>query len=245
MTWVAVATAGAGLLGSFMNKKSGDSAAKNSEAMAKADREFQERMYNQSLQDNRSNQTTDWGKLTWAQDPTTKKWTQENKLAAPEAARLEDFRQIAADRMGAAKGGYKADWNSIGFGHLAKAAGIGQGDTGEAPWMKQKYSSSANDFLRNGQAPGYHPGGANAIPPAYGPTTSQPAGPPAAPPQHAEISPGYQAGQQFAPPPAAPAPAAAAPAVDPNLQAQADALRRQQEEQQQMQWASNSSNGSG
>jgi hypothetical protein len=151
--WGAAIVAGGSIIGGIMNKKSGDSAAKNSEAMAKADRDWQEKMYGKTLQDNRPDQTNDFGQLKWTQDPTTGKWSQTSHLNPAEAARLEDYRQIAADRMATAKGGYHTDWNSMGFGKLAKAALGIEGDTGGRSWANQKMASTANDFLRNGQAP--------------------------------------------------------------------------------------------
>jgi len=149
----AAITGGAGLLGSFLNKKSGDQAAKQSAEMAKADREWQEKMYGRTLNDNRPDQVNDFGSLSWETDPKTGKMRQVSHLNPAEAARLEDYRQIAARRMADVKGGNKIDWNALGFGKMANAVLGTPGDTGTRSWANQKMASTANDFLRNGQAP--------------------------------------------------------------------------------------------
>ncbi len=151
--WGAAIAVGGSLIGGALNKKSGDQAAAKSAEMAQADRDWQEKMYGRTLQDNRADQTNDFGSLRWTTDPKTGKMTQETHLNPAEAARLEDYRQIAADRMSAAKGGYKTDWNALGFGDLANAVHGTKGDTGKYAWQDQKNTSNANDFLRNGQAP--------------------------------------------------------------------------------------------
>lgn len=136
MTWVAVASAGAGLLGGFMKKKSGDDSAKVAAEMAKADREWQEKMYGQSLQDNRPNQVSDFGSLTWDKDPNTGAMTQTNKLNPMDAQRLQDFRGVQQRRMDAltgangAHGGFSTsgiDWGALGHEKQAAALGLYSG----------------------------------------------------------------------------------------------------------------------
>ena len=245
MTWVAVATAGAGLLGGLLNKKSGDKAAQTSERMSEADRQFTRDMYDKTLQANRPNQQSDFGALTWAKDANGN-WTQQNRLNPAEAARLEDFRQVAADRMAAAKGGYKTDWNSLGFGKLANAT-LGQaGDTGQRSWANQRMASTANDFMRNGQAPPnmatqmgipHQPtpppmGQTSGVPPSAGGSFLQTGTP---------IAPGYQPGSQMAPPAEiAPNPAAAA-----EHQQLAEALRRKQQQEIPMDFTAGGGNSGG
>jgi len=218
MTWAMVASAGIGLIGGFIGKKQGDKNSANSAQMLKDQQKWQEERYRESLRDNRPDQISDFGSLQWTTDPVTGRMTQTNKLAAPEAARLEDYRQIAADRMAAAKGGSKIDWNALGFGKMANAVQGTPGDTGRVD-----DTGVGLDFKRGVRPQSAYPSAGGSMM-----QTGQP------------IAPGYQPGQQFDRPPTPPPPSTpTTPGQDPALLAQADALRRQQEIQQ----LNNASNG--
>lgn len=129
---------GAGLLGGFMQSKGGDKQQQALQGMSQADRDFYERMYGRSLSDNRANQYSDFGSLTWNQDPTTGKWSQTTSLNPAEQGRLADYRQIAADRMRNAMGMSAnlpqgaMNWNAIGLGNIASAAGVQGGGNSDA-----------------------------------------------------------------------------------------------------------------
>jgi hypothetical protein len=222
MVWAAIGAAAIGVVGGAMNAHAGKQNAQTAQGMSEADRQFYRDTYNQSLQDNRANQQTDFGSLSWQKDPTTGQWTQQNRLNPADAARLEDYRQIAADRMGAARGGYHTDWNSLGFGNLAHAVLGTPGDTGRV---------HGSGFGLN-----YKPGEQHSSYPSAGGSIMQ---------TGREIAPNYTPGSQFtapvAPPPTAATPVP--PGLTPEQQQQAaiaDALRRQQDNA-----AMNSGNGSG
>jgi len=134
--------------------------------------------YQKSLQAARPDQVNPFGSIKWSQDPKTGNWTQTGALNDQDQARLDAFRGIAADRMKYAGGlssqfsSQPIDWNSLGFGALAKAAGVqGAGNTGQRPWASSPFTSVANEALNTRFDPmqawggsaqggtGYQPGG--------------------------------------------------------------------------------------
>lgn len=103
MTWGAVAIAGASLVGGALQSRAGRQNAQTAQGMSEADRQFYQQQWANALRANRPNQTTDFGSSEWTQDDKGN-WSQKVSLAAPEQARLGDYRQIAANRMAAAAG---------------------------------------------------------------------------------------------------------------------------------------------
>lgn len=215
--WGIGISAAASIAGGLLSKKAGDKNAATAQQMSEADRQFYKDTYNQSLSDNRANQQNDFGSLTWTKDPKTGQWTQQVKMDPASAARLEDFRQIQADRMADAKGGYHTDWNALGFGKLNQAVHGTPGDT---------------DLVHGtGTGANYQPGVQTSAYPSAGGNILHSGTP---------IAKDYVPGSQFAPPPAPPAdpaavdPSTGKPTIDPVAAAQAAALRQQQE---QMSWS--------
>lgn len=104
------------------------------------DREFSRQMWNDMLQAQRANQVNPHGSLTWTKDDKGN-WTQTTAYNPQEQARLDMFNKIAADRMNRAGKvdlsvyDKPMDWNALGFGALASAAGVQPGGTtGSRPW---------------------------------------------------------------------------------------------------------------
>jgi hypothetical protein len=235
MTWVAVGVAGASLVSGLIgSKKAGDSA-KQAQAMSEADKKWAAEQVKNQTEANRVDQTSDFGSSKWTQDPTTGKWSQTTALAAPEAARLADYRQMAADRMRAANNidlSKPANWASGGGTFIGP-----QGAGGNVPTIRQPHYGPGNQLM----PPPGPAGGGQMMPPPNPGTPGAPAPAAPTPIQHADVVP---AGTQTMMPPTPTAPTAptAPTGPDPQQQALADALRRQQEEQAA---AANSGNGSG
>ena len=235
MTWVAIAVGvGGAAINAYSANKTGKQQQQAAADMSADERQFAKEQYNQQLQDMRPDQKTDYGELTWTQDKDTGKWTQENKMNPAEAARLGDYRQIAADRMAAAKGISSQfaqggiNYEALGLGKLASAAGVqGGGNStaasaggnviGQPSWgMGQKQGMG---FPPNKPMPGFAPPGVtpNMAPGGAGGGMLQPPSP---------QGPGAAGGMQRqpytpapvvpdAPPPAAPPPAAPTAAPPP------------------------------
>jgi hypothetical protein len=139
MSWVAVAVGvGGSLLSGYMASQGGKKQQEASQQNDAANRAWQEHMYDRQLGDSRANQVSDYGSLTWEQDPKTGKWTQTNKMDDAEKGRLEDYRQIAADRMATAKGlsanlpQGAINYDALGLGKIASAAGVQGGGNSDA-----------------------------------------------------------------------------------------------------------------
>jgi hypothetical protein len=62
-----------------------------------------------ALAQNRANQTSDFGSLTWSQDPTTGAWTQSNTLAPDMQANLDALRQQQGTQIGAMESGFNVN----------------------------------------------------------------------------------------------------------------------------------------
>lgn len=139
MTWIAVAVGvGSALYGGYQQSQAGKKQQNAANEMNQQDRDFQREMYGRQLQDSRANQSTDFGDLTWTQDPKTGQWTQTNKMNDAEHGRLEDYRQIAADRMASAKGISQQfpqgaiNYDALGMGKIASASGVMGGGKSDA-----------------------------------------------------------------------------------------------------------------
>jgi hypothetical protein len=93
-----------GILGGASASKTGKDNEKLIQELRTGDQEFNTAQWDKASLYNRPNQYSDYGSLTWGKDPTTGQMTQTNTMNPAEQARLGDFRAIAADRMGAARG---------------------------------------------------------------------------------------------------------------------------------------------
>jgi hypothetical protein len=102
-----------------------------------ANRQDADRMFNQQQADQRNSEqynrpdTHDpYQDVKWTKDPQTGQWTQNVTLNAADQSNLDAYRGVTAARLGAAGGidlsMYKKmpDFESIGLGALAKAAGL-------------------------------------------------------------------------------------------------------------------------
>jgi len=253
MSWGAVAGAGVSLIGGFLNKQSGDKAADTSQRMSEEDRKFAREQRAYSLLANSANQNSDYGSSSWEVDPETGRRTQTVSMNPAEKARLEDFRQIAANRMRAAGNIQFAqgpmNYQNMGLGHLANAAGMtdGTGDSGQRGPMPTgtmgRYAKQAGSGGGMMMRPPM--GGGGGMP--QGPMGPPQGGGGMPPPQgggQAPMTPRYPSQQTPAPvtptpapAPAAPAPAPAsapAPAQDPAQASQMAQLLRWQAEQQRI-----------
>lgn len=235
MTWVAVAVGvGGTLLSGYMSSQSGKKQQQAAQQDSAADRDFQREMYGRQLQDSRANQSTDWGDLTWEQDPKTGKWTQKNTMNAAEQGRLEDYRQIAADRMANAKGlsanlpQGAINYDALGLGKIASAAGVQGGGNSDAQADARAgkgivgMPGFSNQQMRGMQPPPRPMGGGSMMgpPPGQGgPGGPGPAGIPGGQRQPyvpAQVRP-TPPPQPAAPPPEAAAPPPAAPVHKPGM----------------------------
>lgn len=127
MTWAMAAGAAVSLVGGIMGGKQKEKAAKQAAADAKAVRESdikeENRRYVETLKDNRANQHTAYGDLTWSTGPDGRP-VQTVSMNPEDEKRLEGIRQFGQTRVDRANSGYNVDWAGAGFGDLAKWAGI-------------------------------------------------------------------------------------------------------------------------
>jgi hypothetical protein len=102
MTWAAVAGAGISLIGGMFSKKGGQQSTAQAQGISQADKDWMAAQVDKQTAANRVNQSNDYGASTWSQDPKTGQWSQSTTMNPAEQARLQDFRQMAANRMAAA-----------------------------------------------------------------------------------------------------------------------------------------------
>lgn len=160
-----LASGGTALLGGYLNSR------------AARDVMGQQRdMYNQAAQYNRpASQVNPWATMRNYQDKDGN-WHQETTLNEADQKRLDQARAIYADRMEQAGKMHLSsgpiDWNAMGQGAWANAAGAQPGGTtGKRPYADSPYSSVAGEYLNTQYNPymryggvaqkdsGYQPGG--------------------------------------------------------------------------------------
>lgn len=123
--WMDIIRGGLNLYGQSRQPSMSDAAA--------ADREYNERMWRMALQANRPNQYNEFGSSEWSQDPQTGQWTQRQTMNEQDRGRLNQYRDIAANRMNLAG---QVNLNHIatpmnyaalnpGLAQIAQAAGVG------------------------------------------------------------------------------------------------------------------------
>jgi hypothetical protein len=237
--WGAAIAVGGSLLASSMQKKAGGQNAATAAGVSQADKDWWQKQNEAATTANRSNQETDFGTSKWTKDPTTGQWTQSSMLAAPEAARLQDARQMAADRMRAANNidlSKPANWASGGGSFIGPQAAGGNVQTIRQPHVGQNNTWTPPPMgtpMAGGLAAGGSMLGGGAPPPA-------PAAP--GPIDHAQIAPPGMTNPAAAAPTAPTAPTG--PLTDPNAMTpeQKAALAQQQ---MQDQASNNMGNGSG
>lgn len=233
MVWAAIGGAAIGVVGGLLQKKAGDKNAQQAQQMSEADKQFYRDQYNQSVKDNRVNQSNDFGSQAWTQDPKTGQWSQTNTLNPAEQSRLQDYRQIAADRMRAA-GGINLDYLSKPLNYNTQTIGpnVNGGSVGNPTYARDpgltpigggaQQGGNGYNGLRPGQAPPSSAGGNMLGPPPMAQDQNQGNAPMA----HAQIN--TMPPPAAAPPPAAPdaptAPGAGTGEVSPE---QLAVLRRQ------------------
>jgi len=184
MSWATVIGVGGSLIGGLMSKKGADDQQADIKQMRDEDWERNKQNYATQLRDSRVNRSSPFQTSKWTQDADGK-WSQENAFTAPEQALYDQQNAIKQARNASAAGiklpSRGIDWDSLGFGALAKGAGVGEGTTGKRPWADQPYTSGGGNFLNfMSQAPSSY--GTNRMPitpfdPRYpGPAQQQPNG---------------------------------------------------------------------
>lgn len=127
-----------GALGAFGGKKQSD--------LGKEQRAQDAARWAETLAYNRPNQNNPFGSMAWTKDDKGN-WTQNVTFNPAEQERLDMFRNLAKNRMNMAQGmdlsryGKPIDYNALGLGHIASAAG-GQGTTGQRQWTNNPYAGS-------------------------------------------------------------------------------------------------------
>jgi len=199
-----------GILGGASSIKTGRDNEKMIQQMRQDDQKFNVEQWDKASQYNRPNQSSDFGNLTWSKDANGN-WTQSNMLAAPEAARLQDFRQMAANRMHAA--------NQIDFTkpmtydttpYQSKAAQNWNGKTGLSgfdPFAAFSSPSADGAALGGGGAPPQQPAPPIAGPSAGGAALGSPSNPAPIVPPGMQQPGAAPPPQQVAPPQTAQGPA--------------------------------------
>jgi len=168
MTWAMAAGAAVSLVGGIMGSKSKEKAAKqaaeDAKKMREADIQEENRRYGETLRDNRANQKTAYGDLTWSTGPDGRP-VQTVSMNPEDEKRLGSIRQNEQHQMDRANAGYNVDWAGAGYGDLAKWAGINGPSAGGA---------AINGPPQEGMAPPGTPQQASRMPvPAGGPQLGQ------------------------------------------------------------------------
>jgi hypothetical protein len=136
-------SAGGGALGSWLAKNLGGLVQGGLETSAgNKNSQLAQQLFNQINQNyltqqqyNRPDQATPFGSSKWTVDPKTGQYTQTTSLNDKDQANLDASRQLSANKLNAANSmnlsnySKNIDWNSIGLGKLANAAGINPGGT--------------------------------------------------------------------------------------------------------------------
>lgn len=139
MSWAAVAGAGIGLVGGMLQSKASKDNAQTAQNMSAEDWARYQQYNQQALQANRPTQVNALGdKLSWTQDDKGN-WIQTDKFSPERQALYNSQLNIAGNRMGAAQGidlsrySRGIDYNALGMGNLAQAAG-GAPSTSKSPY---------------------------------------------------------------------------------------------------------------
>jgi hypothetical protein len=149
------------MLGGLMKKKGGDAQSANIERFRKEDLEANRENYATQLRDSRFDRSNPFQNVSWTEGPDGK-WTQESKFAPEQQGLFDKQNSIRAARMAAATGqdlsrySKGIDYNAMGLGHLAQAAGAGPGTTGKRPWADSPWASAGGEYLNYMSGP---PGG--------------------------------------------------------------------------------------
>lgn len=145
-----------GIASGLIASKTAKDNAKMQKEMHEADIAEQNRRFQESTLTNRPDQHSAFGDLTWTKDPTTGAWTQTNKMNAADEANLNKYRGVQSQQLDRAARPYTVDWDSVGLGKFAKAAGVGDWKSGGglgsgSNWMVQTASPGV---VQNGMPPG-------------------------------------------------------------------------------------------
>ena len=215
-----------GILGGGSSIKTGKDNEKLIQSLRQEDQKFNTEQWDKAAQYNRPNQSSDFGSLTWSKDDKGN-WTQTNTLNPAEQARLADFRQIAANRMGAAAG---MSMTSPNINYNAFPSQAAANWKGPPPGALNQYDPFANFGNASGPAAG---GGAVGGP---APQQGNPVMIPGPSGGGGMLGQNWPVTPQGPAPAPAPAPAAPAAPQQPGQDAIAEALRKFQEEQALAAW---------
>jgi len=157
MSWAAVIGGVASIAGSAMSAKKDKQANQQTKVdidkLREDDYAKNNAIYAKQLRDARFNRQDPYSSTSWTTDPVTGQMTQSTQLNAAQQGLLDSTNQNKQRRMDAASkidfgNGGNIDWNSLGFGNMAKAVGLQPGGTtGKSPWADQPYSSAGGDYL--------------------------------------------------------------------------------------------------
>jgi hypothetical protein len=138
---------GSSLLGGIFKSNSAKKQMQSTEKMMEREIQANRENFATALRAGRFNRNTPQGGSKWTQDADGN-WTQDVTYHPEDQARLDAYRKQGGNRWKLANnidlsryssGG--PDYDAIGLGHLARAAG-GKGSTGQRPWSNDRWSAS-------------------------------------------------------------------------------------------------------
>ena len=156
MSWAAVIGGVASIAGSAMSAKKDKQANQQTKVdidkLREDDYAKNNAIYAKQLRDARFNRQDPYSQTSWTTDPVTGQMTQSTQLNPAQQKLLDSSNQSKQRRMDSGAninfGSGNVDWNSLGFGNMAKAVGLQPGGTtGKSPWADSPYSSAGGDYL--------------------------------------------------------------------------------------------------
>jgi hypothetical protein len=166
MSWALVAVAAGSVIGGALSAKSGRDQAKNAAQMQANEQQYNRDLWADQLAASRINQQTPFGSVTWGTDENGN-IVQRTALDPADQARLGD---LAAARMAAAKGTNiptgNIDWDSLGMGKLARAAGVQPGGTTDELGYRRLHNLSDAQAYQHSDFGIAYPSSAPYVPPS-------------------------------------------------------------------------------
>jgi hypothetical protein len=157
MSWAAVIGAAGTVIGGMITKKSGDEQQESITNTRAEDLAANRENWANQLRANRFNKQGPTASSTWTQDDKGN-WNQKIALNPEQQDLYDQMNAIKSSRLKNAAGiklpTGPIDYNSMGLGALAQAAGYGAGGTtGKRPWADNPYSSAGGEYLNYLSAP--------------------------------------------------------------------------------------------